>query len=113
MRTLLAIGLLLLPLAGCTSCSPTLDVRHCPQAVGGCDPGDAQVIEWSPDLQGLFPDVHRLVTTLADGEHGHARWSQAETDAFWRFNQVDPGTQDKQVFLSQDGDLFRVRVLAC
>lgn len=112
MRSLLWLALVA-PLAGCFTCAPTLDVRHCPEPVGPCNPGDAQVIAWNPDLQPLFPDVHRFVTSLADGEHGHARWTPSQAEGFWRFHHIDPAARDKQVFLDHDGQRFRVRVLDC
>lgn len=112
MRWFLAVALVV-PLAGCFTCSPTLDVRHCREADPRCTPGDADVVAWNPDLAGLFPDVHRFVTSLAVGEHGHATWSTMQADEFWRFHHVDPSSTNKEVWLSHAGALFRVRVLDC
>ena len=112
MRGLLLLVGLLVPVSGCFTCAPQLDIRHCPQPTGTCDPS-GQEIAWNPDLQDLFPDLHCFVMSLADGDHGHAQWTTAQAEAFWRFYHVDTEAPNKQVFLQAEGELFRVRVLAC
>lgn len=112
MRALLLLVGLLVPVSGCFTCDPQLDVRHCPAPTGTCDPG-GHVVAWNPDLQDLFPDVHHAVTTLADGDHAHTSWTPEQAAAFWSFYHVEANAPDKQVFLDHDDRLFRVRVLAC
>ncbi len=108
---------LLVPVSGCLSCQPQLDVHHCRGPTGRCLLGDAKPIAWNPDLDGLFPDIDRLLGSVAVGEHGHATWSEEQADAFWKLYQVDPDSADKQVFLTTQDDageqLFQVRVLEC
>ena len=110
---------LLVPVSGCFTCQPQLDVHHCRDATGRCDPAATPPIEWNPDLAGLFPDVARLIDEVEVGGHGHADWTEAQADAFWAFYHVDPDAPDKQVLLSVgnatagEARLVQVRVLAC
>jgi hypothetical protein len=114
MRLVLLLGLAALVLPGCLSCQPLVDVRHCTDQTGDCEPrqGDP-VVDWNPDLGDLWPDIARLMASTAEGRHEHATWSNSEAAAFWAFWNVPADRAEKQVFLRHDGELFRVRILAC
>lgn len=102
------------PLAGCLQCEMQLDVRDCTARVAGCDPGAGRVVEWNPELAGLWPDVARLIETVGPGMHAHADWTPEQAEAFWTFYQVPEGDGvHRELFLSHGDGLFRVRVLPC
>ena len=102
------------PLAGCFQCEPQLDVRDCTRRIAGCDPGAGRVVAWNPELDGLWPDVARLIETVEPDMHGHVDWTPEQAEAFWAFYQVPPGDGvHRQLFLSHEDELFRVRVLPC
>lgn len=112
LSALLLAGLLV-PVSGCFTCTPQLDVRHCRDTTGGCALEGQVVVDWNPELRDLFPDIDHFLATLAVGDHGHADWTQAQADTLWSFYHVDADAPDKQVFLRHDGGVFRIRVLAC
>ena len=101
------------PLSGCFTCQPQLDVHHCRNEAGRCDTLGEVVADWNPELRDLFPDVDRLVNSVAVGKHAHAEWTHDEEATFWSFYQVPADREDKQVFLRWGGELFQVRVLTC
>lgn len=101
------------PLAGCLSCANQLDVHHCRAETGRCDTQGEVVVDWNPDIAGLFPDVGRLVEEVGVGLHGHAAWSDEQMRTFWLFYDVPLDREDKQVYLRHDGKLFHVRILEC
>lgn len=113
---LLLLAGLLVPVAGCFQCQPQLDVRHCADRTDTCDPaatGSVQA-DWDPALSARFPDLAHLIATLRPGLHGHADWTTAEADELWAQYGVPAGDGvHRQVFLSDGGELFRVRVLPC
>jgi hypothetical protein len=117
MRILVALALALAvaaPMAGCLQCQPRLDLRWCRPDTPTCAPGPGdRVADWEPDLASLFPDVARLMDEVAEGKHLHADWTEGQEEAFWQFWDVPVDADGKQVFLRDDGDLFRVRVLSC
>lgn len=111
---LLALALMV-PLSGCFSCGPQLDVHHCSSELGRCDTSGEVVSNWTsdPNLKTLFPGVDELVRSLEVGGHGHRSWSMERAQAFWQFYNVPQDREDKQVYLRHEGKLFHVRVLAC
>lgn len=115
----LLLAALVVPVSGCFTCQPQLDVHRCRDATGRCDPAVTTPIEWNPDLAPLFPDVARLLGDVGTGKHGHADWTEEQADAFWEFYHVDPDADGKQVLLSHGNattggpQLFQVRVLEC
>ena len=116
MRSLLALLLLplLAPLSGCLQCAPTLDVRHCAEPVAGCAPREGdRTVAWTGDATALWPDVPRLMAKAHNGRHQHAEWTQNEADAFWSFWQVPADQEEKQLFFTEDGATYRIRILAC
>lgn len=123
MRLLVALALagLLVPVSGCFTCQPQLDVHRCRDTTGRCvaaADGTNPPVQWSADLQGVFPDLDRLMASTPPGKHGHAAWSAADADGFWAFFQVPDGPE-RSVFLQTNATgvppdaLFQVRVLAC
>ena len=102
------------PLAGCITCQPHLDVRWCLPGSELCAPGtDDRVVDWNPELAAVFPDVAELLDAVPEGKHRHAEWTAEQESAFWRFWDIDPAQDDKEVFLRHEGGLYRVRVLSC
>ena len=117
LRLLALAGLLLaaaVPLSGCATCQPHLDVRHCAPESERCRPAEGdRVLEWNPELAATFPDVARLLDGLEEGHHGHAEWTPEQEAGFWAFWGVPADDPEKQLFFQHGGGLYRVRVLSC
>jgi hypothetical protein len=111
----LALALAQAPaLAGCMSCQPHLDVRHCAPESERCRPAEGdRVLAWDPGRASSFPDVARLLDGLGEGHHGHAEWTEEQEAGFWDSWGVPPEEPEKQLFLRHEGGLYRVRVLSC
>lgn len=101
-------------LPGCLTCSDQLDVHHCRDATGRCDPATKPTFDWDADnLTALWPDVTRLLGEVEPGLHGHVEWTRNQADAFWTFFGVPLDAPDKQLLLRHDGELYHVRIQAC
>lgn len=101
-------------LAGCLDCQPQLDVRHCAPDSERCRPGEGdRVLDWDPELAGVFPDVARLLGEVGEGHHAHVAWTPEQEAGFWAFWGVPAEEPAKELFFRHDGGLFRVRVLGC
>ena len=106
---------LAVPLSGCLTCQPQLDVHHCRTPTGRCDTTGEVVSDWNGEgsLKTLFPGIDELVRSVPPGGHGHRAWSEDRAEAFWKFYNVPLDRKDKQVYLRHEGELFHVRVLEC
>jgi len=112
-------------LAGCTSCQPLLDVRHCLAGQASCTPaGGDVVVAWNATWAARWPDVDGLLRDVPPGEHRHSSWTAQEADAFWTDHGIAPGSARKQLFVTLPQDVAdsagptsagfaRVRVLEC
>ncbi len=101
-------------LPGCLTCSDQLDVHHCRDATGRCDPATKPTFDWdAQSVAALWPDITRLMDEVEPGLHGHADWTRDQADAFWTFYGVPLDQPAKEVLLRHAGELYHVRIQAC
>ncbi len=107
-----APAVLLVLLAGCTSCVDQLDVRYCTDRCGPT--GEDVVIAWTAQHAAAWPRVDALMASVSPGAHLHEAWpDRASQDAFWTSVGIDPTAEQKQVFIQNGDASYRIRILRC